>query len=443
MTMKTSEPGHDWVVTAEGTNISAYSSTTNSNGVYESCMVVNVSGASSSSPKTLTFTSTFTATKKIYQIIVRAKQGIKNVYTTINGEKVYSRKPKYYDALADYIIDIPEGVDLTGQQLNVSIEASGMFYLQKISLVTKEDDTVLSGTTGDLTWKAELLPDWLYVSDYNGSHAYEKYCLRISGTGQTDDYDFATDPVTYTAMNPAPWGHLPGIVEVVVEEGVTNIGKRALAYLHHVDKVTLPSTLQKIGDYAFRSSPFRTLTMPSVKTIGTYAFGDNYNILDIILPEGLTSIGSYAFDNCKKMKTINIPSTVTRIDNSAFRKTSSAETVTCLANPDNLTWTGFDATDNFKAERATVFLVKPAYWDAWQEKFATLNVTFEALPDDVINVTDLTGDGEIDTKDAVFLLNAISNGTATDACDMNSDGKVDIADVIAIMKYLASESETK
>ncbi len=111
--------------------------------------------------------------------------------------------------------------------------------------------------------------------------------LSISGTG------------TLTALPPLDFIGLSLIKEVVIEDGITEIGAE-LFRGSTVSAITLPRTLQAIGDHAFANcTSLVSLSIPaSVKTIGTHAFDGS----------GLMSI--------------NIPAKTTRIDESAFYHSS-------------------------------------------------------------------------------------------------------------------------
>lgn len=68
----------------------------------------------------------------------------------------------------------------------------------------------------------------------------------------------------------------------------------------HIEKVVLPKTLKKIGDYTFHR--FEKMSK-------------------INIPEGVESIGEEAFCGCKSLKSITIPSTVKEIGKRCFYST--------------------------------------------------------------------------------------------------------------------------
>ena len=95
-------------------------------------------------------------------------------------------------------------------------------------------------------------------------------------------------------------------------------------------------TVTRIADYAFsgrrdQSNFTRRYVIPgSVKSIGQYAFYDNYYLEEVVLNEGLETIGHSAFEYTS-IKEIHIPSTVTYIDNYAFHNSETAYDIYCYA----------------------------------------------------------------------------------------------------------------
>ena len=116
-----------------------------------------------------------------------------------------------------------------------------------------EDDlqeVTASGTCGDdLTWSVE-----------NG-------VLTISGTGDIWDYDY----------DARPWVQ-KNVTSVVLEEGVTGVGARAFYNISALANVTLPSTLQRIGEEAFQLCSFREIIVPgTVTSLGRNALSFRYD----------------------------------------------------------------------------------------------------------------------------------------------------------------------
>ena len=87
-----------------------------------------------------------------------------------------------------------------------------------------------------------------------------------------------------------------------------------------LDNVTLPSSVERIGNYAFYGcSSLKTLVLnEGLKQIGTSAFLDCNSIETIVLPSTVTDIGNYAFRGCSSLSGITLSLSVTTLGNHVF-----------------------------------------------------------------------------------------------------------------------------
>lgn len=122
--------------------------------------------------------------------------------------------------------------------------------------------------------------------------------------------------------------------------------------------ITFPSTVCNIADYAFSGcSNLERIDIPNpgyVDTrIGSCAFRDCVNLVDLYMPEGVSYIGSGAFSNCPKLLYIVIPSSVKDIVRNPFANCSGI--ISINVNNNNV----YDSRDNCNAiiETATNTLV--------------------------------------------------------------------------------------
>jgi hypothetical protein len=102
------------------------------------------------------------------------------------------------------------------------------------------------------------------------------------------------------------------ITSVIIPEGVTIIQGSSVIEMgsarpvgafmscEKLSQVTLPSTLRKIGNYAFNDTALHS----------------------IIIPEGVTEIGYCAFYYCRTLTSVTLPSTIERIGMFAFASTA-------------------------------------------------------------------------------------------------------------------------
>lgn len=132
-----------------------------------------------------------------------------------------------------------------------------------------------SGMTGDCTW----------TLDDNG-------VLTVSGNGRMKDY--GVDPI----REGAPWGR-DSIKEVIIENGVTHIGKCAFYDSNKLYSVSIGNTVESIGNCAFEFCyKLTSVSFPdTLVTIGGSAF-DWCDIQELIIPASVTTIGISAFSNC-------------------------------------------------------------------------------------------------------------------------------------------------
>lgn len=144
--------------------------------------------------------------------------------------------------------------------------------------------------------------------------------LTISGTGPM--VDFKGGGASYSN---APWSqHSLNISNLVIEKGITTIGKYAFYKCYELKHATIADSVTSIGydsfyncglqsvdlgngvtsiGYgAFRYSGLSSIEIPdSVTSIGGTAFSDSENLTSIVLGKGIKSTGNYAFYGCENL----------------------------------------------------------------------------------------------------------------------------------------------
>ena len=114
-------------------------------------------------------------------------------------------------------------------------------------------------------------------------------------------------------------GYIGDATVVTVPASVKYVRSYAF-YQRGVTQVTLPDTVEEIGDHAFCGCKVLTsVNIPtSTVTIGDYAFALCEKLTSVELPNGLTSVGICAFNDCAALTSLIIPASVTTIGESAF-----------------------------------------------------------------------------------------------------------------------------
>ncbi len=154
--------------------------------------------------------------------------------------------------------------------------------------------------------------------------------LTISGTGMMEEY---------SSENAPAWGapYYNVITNVVVEEGITNIGSYSFAFHEVLTSITLPSTLEVIGVYAFGMCPsLESINLPdALQGILPAAFLGCSSLRSITLPEGLELIADSAFGSTG-LTSVTIPASVTTLGAEAFRDMPNLTSVVMEGSPETL-----------------------------------------------------------------------------------------------------------
>jgi hypothetical protein len=135
------------------------------------------------------------------------------------------------------------------------------------------------------------------------------------------------------------------IEELVLPEGVEEIGMSAFSHLPALKRVSLPESLTRISDHAFRGcAALEELVFPDTVThIGTSAFAECGALAEVHLPSGLEKLSWGVFESAKSLKQIILPASVNYISEAVFRNCTSLENVEVLGE---LSYIGYDAFFN-------------------------------------------------------------------------------------------------
>ena len=119
------------------------------------------------------------------------------------------------------------------------------------------------------------------------------------------------------------------IHNVVIPEGIKEVGADTFWGFENLTSVTLPSTLEVINDSAFR---------------------DCISLTEIVIPEGVTYIGGNAFSGCSNLKKVTLPSTLVELGFCAFENTALED----ITIPDSVKKIGGLAFSSTKLVRAEI-----------------------------------------------------------------------------------------
>lgn len=222
-----------------------------------------------------------------------------------------------------------------------------------------------SGTFGEnLTWS--------YVESTN--------TLTISGSGSMPDCFYSN----YSNYYYQPWSYSSTIQKVVIEEGVTSIGRGYFEKCPNLTSITIPKSVTSIGGGSFSQCSSLTsvyitdlsswcsvkfdanpltkahhlflngkeltdLVIPDgVLSISNSAFSGCTELISVTIPNSVTSIGSYAFLNCTGLTTITLPNSVTSIGSYSFQNCNGITSMLIKSSPTTIGDSPFSGCTNIK-----------------------------------------------------------------------------------------------
>lgn len=123
------------------------------------------------------------------------------------------------------------------------------------------------------------------------------------------------------------------LTDVTISQGVTLIGDGAFDGCNNMKNVYI-TDLKKWCDIEFITNWENTA---NPLCFGAKLFLNNKEVIDLVIPEGVTTIKNLAFDGCSSLKSVTIPNSVTKIENIAF---SGCSNLTSITIPNSITMIG-------------------------------------------------------------------------------------------------------
>ena len=224
----------------------------------------------------------------------------------------------------------------TSEAMGVDTEIAAV--VEPTTETTTGKEAMLAGEVGDVVESGTCGENVTWTVTCTGVEGEGPFTLTISGSGEM--YDYYANSSSYliqsvsrpgTEIHSAPpwYAYCFHIDTVIVEEGITYIGKNAFSDMTSLTSITLPDSLISVGEAAFSGCGIINITLPSgVTEIGLDAFADCTELEFISIPDGVTVIPEGLFFMCSALSSISLPKNLTAINEAAFGNCTSLTEIT-------------------------------------------------------------------------------------------------------------------
>lgn len=249
---------------------------------------------------------------------------------------------KHDPSVGAYRVALVLNNDVSGENPDGALISSGAIELR---VALPEEETLASGTVGEtdnIAWRltsdgtltfsgAGAMPDWGYypAAPWN-TGTYKTLIARVQvGEGITrvgnssfsgcTQLEEVTLPASLEQIGESAFANSPELVRVTLPEGVTELGAYAFSGCTGLTSVGLPAGLKSIGSQTFSNSGLVSVTIPDgVESIGMTAFSNCAALAEVTIGTRLAKLPEYGFENCKALVSVRIPGNVTTVGNYAF-----------------------------------------------------------------------------------------------------------------------------
>lgn len=167
--------------------------------------------------------------------------------------------------------------------------------------------------------------------------------IRTNSNTLVAGCNYTVIPNSVTNIGDEAFDSCSGMTSITIPEGVRSVGKSSFSGCSGLTSVSIPSSVTSIGYNPFEGCTHLTKAeFASIESLVEIDFvSDDSNplsyahhlyiageeILDLVIPEGVTNIGNYSFYNAKYLNSVTIPANVKIIGKRAFSGCSGLKTI--------------------------------------------------------------------------------------------------------------------
>ena len=202
-------------------------------------------------------------------------------------------------------------------------------------------------------------------------------------------------PATVTEIGSSAFRGCNSLKTIDIPEGVTEIGNRTFSNCSSLTSVSIPDGVTTLAESLFQGcNSLASVMIPdSVTEIGVDAFASCKSLIEIDIPEGVTEIGAWAFSGCTGLTDIDLPAGVTVISDGEFNNCSSLAFVMI---PDGVTQIGESAFSScgslttITIPSSVTAVADEAFWRCYSLESVTFLGDAPEIGDGVFNGVDTT-----------------------------------------------------
>ncbi len=216
-------------------------------------------------------------------------------------------------------------------------------------------------------------------------------------------------------------------------------------YKSSIETIELPSSVTRIGDYAFSQSNIAgELHIPgTVKDISRYAFYNCKNLTGVVLEEGVQTIGYSCFSGPIAM--LSLPASLTYIYNMAINPFASGDSSSGIFVPEGDLYVYAHGTTPAAINQFAFYYV---FGEAHLVvPFGSMEA-YKAEPGwshfgEYLQYGDVNSDGNVNNRDVISLRSYILGNNPTpfnvNVADVNGDGTINNRDVILLRNSIMNQ----